>query len=499
MTIVAGRPKWPDTVLMRLVSVAAVLVAIGCVGARAPAPERAEGPGGSAHFHVRVDESLTTLWTQICFGGEPPRAMVPLTSSALSLLVQAYDSEGEPIVTNDEGEIPLGRFAPGDCIHYEVDLQRASRGSRSALRRRGDLLITQSLWLWAPSQRPDTASYTVEFELPRGMHVSVPWAREGDGYLLEESCFRTAGNTVFTFHEPRRFERAGVQVEIARLPGELTASGSTLERWIGEAVDAVAGLYGTFPRDRLHIVVVPAGPGRRPVAFGLVRRGGGPSVMLLVHEGAAGDALVTDWTVVHELTHLSMPLLEAGDAWLSEGVATYYQEVLRARAGLQTETEAWANILDGFDRGARVGTRRTLENEARDMRETGAYRRVYWGGTAFVLEADVSLRARTGVSLDQLISRSQGAWPRRSTWQGRAIMHRFDRLAGDSVLVPLFDRYADSRDFPDLADVLDALGVERRGGRIVLDDDAPLAHVRASIMSPIAPLPESGQAAARRK
>ncbi len=474
---------------MRSHLTAMIALAIGCVGPRAPAPERAEGPGGSAHFHVRVDESLTTLWTQICFAGEPPRMMLPLSENARSLLVQAYDSEGEPIIIGDEGEIPLGRFGPGDCIHYEVDLQRASRGSRSALRRRGDLLITQSLWLWAPSQRPDTASYTVEFELPRGMHVSVPWAREGDGYVLEESAFRTAGNTVFTFIEPRRFERAGVQVEIARLPGELRAGGETLEQWIGAAVDAVAGLYGTFPRDRLHIVVVPAGPGRRPVAFGLVRRGGGASVMLLVHEGAA-ETLVTDWTAVHELTHLTMPLLKSGDAWLSEGVATYYQEVLRVRAGLQTEEEGWANILDGFARGSRVGTRRTLKNEARDMRETGAYRRVYWGGTAFVLEADVTLRARTGASLDQLISRSQGAWPRRNTWQGRAVMHRFDRLAGEGVLVPLFDRYADSRTFPDLEGVLASLGVEIRRGRIRLDDDAPLAHIRAAIMSPIAPVPE---------
>jgi len=470
----------------------AVVVAAGCVGPRGPAPERAEGPGGSAHFHVRVDESLTTLWAEICFAGEPPSALVPLSEAAEELLVQAYDSEGEAIAMDEGDRIELERFGPGDCVHYEVDLQSASRASRGALRRRGDLLITQTLWLWAPSQRPDTASYTVEFELPRGMHVSVPWARDGEHYLLEESCFRTAGNTVFTFNEPQRFQRSGVSVEIARLPGELEVDGPTLERWIGEAVDAVAGLYGTFPRDRLHIVTVPAGPGIRPVAFGLVRRGGGASVMLLVHENAEADALVRDWTAVHELTHLTMPLLKASDAWLSEGVATYYQEVLRARAGLQTEKEAWANILDGFDRGAEVGTRRTLADEARDMRQTGAYRRVYWGGTAFVLEADVTLRAQTGVSLDQLISRSQGAWPRRRTWQGRAVMHRFDDLAGGGQLVPLFDRYADSHRFPDVSAVLTQLGVVRREGRIVFDDEAALAHIREAIMSPISAVPESG-------
>jgi len=471
----------------------AVLVALGCVGPRGPAPERADGPGGSAHFHVRVDEALSALWAEICFAGEPPSALISLSEAAEELLVQAYDSEGEAIPMGDD-RIELDRFGPGDCVHYEVDLQRVSRASRGALRRRGDLLITQNLWLWAPSQRPDTASYTVEFELPRGMYVSVPWERDGEHYRLEESCFRTAGNTVFTFTEPRRFQRSGVTVELVRLPGELEADGPTLERWIGEAIDAVAGLYGSFPRERLQIVTVPAGPGTRPVAFGLVRRGGGASVMLLLHENAEADALVTDWTAVHELTHLTMPLLEVSDTWLSEGVATYYQEVLRARAGLQTGQEAWANLLAGFDRGAEVGTRRTLADEARHMRQTGAYRRVYWAGTAFALEADVTLRAQTGVSLDQLISRSQGAWPRRRIWQGRAVMRRFDRLAGGGLLVPLFDRYAESRRFPDPSAVLARLGVLRRAGRLVLNDDAPLAHIREAIMSPIAAVPESGSA-----
>ena len=484
MLSVMGTPPWATSAGLF------VLALCGCAAVQRSAPERADGPGGSAHYHIRVDESLTTLWAQVCFAGEPPSALLPLAGDASGALVQVYDSQGEAVpLPPDRDRIPLDRFGPGDCLHYEVDLMAADRASRMVLRRRGDLLITQALWIWAPSQRPDTAVFSVQFELPLGMHASVPWAREGANYILDESAFRTAGNTVFTFQEPIRFDRSGVQVEIARLPGPLGVDGEVMERWIGTAVDAVAGLYGTFPRDRLHVVVVPAGPGRRPVAFGLVRRGGGASVMLLVHEEASAATLVPDWTAIHELTHLAMPLMKPEDAWLSEGFATYYQEVLRVRAGLQTEEQGWANILDGLVRGAQVGTRRSLADEARDMRSTGAYRRVYWAGTAFVLEADVTLRDETGSSLDQMISRSQGAWPRRQSWQGSAVLHRFDRLADTSLLVPLADRYAGSRSFPDLDEVLARLGVSQAGSRVVLDDDAPLAHVRAAIMSPLASSP----------
>ena len=457
------------------------LAGFACQPALLVAPERAEGPGGSAHYHVRVDESLTAMWVRVCFGGEPPRAMLPMDPAAVPLLVDAYDSEGETIPHGEA--IPLENFGPGDCVHYEVDLESASRDSRDALRRRGDMLVVQQLWLWAPSERPDTASFGVTFELPRGMFASVPWPREGDGYSLPASTFQLEGNTVFSFVEPLQFERADVAIEIAVLPGELSVDGDSLETWIGSAVDAVAGLYGTFPAERLHIVIVPAGPGLSPVAFGLVRRGGGASVMLLVHEDASEDGLVGDWTAVHEFSHLALPRMKREDAWLSEGIATYYQEVLRARAGIQTEKEAWRRILDGFQRGRRVGTDRMLADESRDMRETGAFRRVYWSGTAFALEADVLLRKEAGLSMDQMISRSQGAWPRRTVWQGSAAMHRFDRLSGRGLLVPLFERYARLRKFPDVGSLLKQLGIEGDSRSVTLDDDVPLAHLRQAIMS----------------
>ena len=41
-------------------------------------------------------------------------------------------------------------------------------------------------------------------------------------------------------------------------------------------------------------------------------------------------------------------------AWLSEGTASYYQNVLRARAGILPAEDAWQRMHSGFRRGNHV-------------------------------------------------------------------------------------------------------------------------------------------------
>ena len=48
-----------------------------------------------------------------------------------------------------------------------------------------------------------------------------------------------------------------------------------------------------------------------------------------VDASASSRDLRTDWTASHEFAHLLLPYVS--DKWVSEGVASYYQNVLQAR------------------------------------------------------------------------------------------------------------------------------------------------------------------------
>src|SRR5690606_21873404 len=121
--------------------------------------------------------------------------------------------------------------------------------------------------------------------------------------------------------------------------------------------------------------------------------------------------------------------------------------------------EAWRQLVGGFARGERGATEgRSLAEAAATMPETRAFMHVYWGGTAFALEADVALRRR-GSSLDEAIAFGARRW-RGSTrvWTSEEVCALWDRPTRGAVLRPLRERYAAHHGFPDIAELLRALG-----------------------------------------
>lgn len=211
--------------------------------------------------------------------------------------------------------------------------------------------------------------------------------------------------------------------------------------------------------------------------------------MLLVRSNASEASLLRDWTLPHELAHLTLPYLDKKDAWLTEGFATYYQEVLLARVGTISPLRAWQAIDDGFRRGALVGTGRTLEEESRDMRETHAFWRVYWAGAVFALEADVWVRTHVPRyredGIDGVLREVYARWrERQETWSGERFCSEMDKVVGGRPFSALATLYKSAQRFPDLHEIYEVLGLRReKHGRIALDKNATGARVRDAIMS----------------
>lgn len=426
-------------------------------------------------YRARTDAALTHMTVEACFPGEPPRSIGPGIDRAASALEDARASNGDALPTR-RGRIDTSSLSAGDCVTYRVDLEEARRVSRFSQRHGVDFVSSQGAWLWRPRRRAPRLA-TIRFDLPDGIRVGAPWPREGDGYRLDRSAFRRPAFVAFGRFEPLRVSARGVDVELVRLGDGWRMSLEETEEWLRLAIDGVSTVQGRFPVSELLVVFAPgAGDG---VGFGMVRRGGGCSVGFIVGQRSDAADLRESWVTWHELSHLQLPAMVQSDAWLYEGLATYYQEVLPARVGVQTEREAWRALRDGFRRGARFRERDPLETEAENMHRTRAYQRVYWAGTAFALEADVALRER-GSSLDEALRRGARQWrgdP--DVWRSGRLTALLDRPLDSPLLGPLRDVFAERVAFPDTASLLERLGVGP-GGRL---SAAPLSSVRAAIMS----------------
>jgi hypothetical protein len=285
---------------------------------------------------------------------------------------------------------------------------------------------------------------------------------------------------------------------VAVLDGTPPPDVDVLSAWVIEAARRVLLVHGGLPVPRVQVVVTPI-EGREvrpwrdadPVPFGRVLRDGGAAVQLFVRQTATAAMLSRDWTATHEFSHLLLPYVDRDDGWLPEGFATYYQNVLLARAGVYDAREAWQRIVEGFGRGRRVAYSDTLAESIARSGENHVMR-MYWSGVAIALLADVELR-RTGGSLDGALAGLRRHLPSDEPWSARRVMVALDAAGGEGVFDGLRRRWIDARDFPEVDAVLAALGVRIETGSVVLDDTAPLAVIRRAITStdsarPAAPL-----------
>lgn len=254
-----------------------------------------------------------------------------------------------------------------------------------------------------------------------------------------------------------------------------------LRGWITETARAALAAYGRFPLPDATVRISEVD--RRsdsPVPWGQTSRGGSVAVLLYVRKGASLEELRADWTAVHELSHLFHPYLGGDGRWLAEGLASYYQNVLRARSGLLDEEEAWRRLDAGFGRGQREGSGLRLDELSRGHRGT---MRVYWAGAAYWLEMDLALR-RAGSSLDDVLSRYSDCCLRGT---GAVAPEDFvtllDRIAGGIGFRDRFREYAATREFPSLESSYASLGLARStDGGLRFSDRANAVALRRAIM-----------------
>ena len=333
-------------------------------------------------------------------------------------------------------------------------------------------LTNGGLWFWRDNdRRPIRMDVTV----PAGVSLSTPWTLNQSARTLTYSPAPTPAGWTSRI-AVGRFSITQVPVPGTDLFLAVTGQVSSRQHadlvdWVRESADSVSGVLGEFPQQEVQVLVVPIGPRSEAVPWAHVIRGGGSAVEFFVDETRPLEEFRQDWVATHELSHLLLPLITRKDRWLSEGLASYYQNVLRARDGRLTEKQAWQRLNSGFERG-RTGGRGVM--------------RVYWSGAAIMLKADARLRALTDgrQSLDTaLASLHECCFESTRSWKASELFTELDRLTGLSVFSDLLQEHRSDERFPDIGNTYSMLGVVPGSGGILLDARAPWSHIRQDIMT----------------
>lgn len=280
----------------------------------------------------------------------------------------------------------------------------------------------------------------------------------------------------------------GATLRIEVLPPIDEQKAAELVSWLQYVSDNMRLAYGRFPSESPRIVVIPATDrswgGNSPVPFGRLTRSGEDKIELYVNADRPIEEFYGDWTATHEFSHLMLPYVDGRYRWISEGFASYYQNVLMARAGQYSAEQAWQKLYSGLERGRASRPDLTL-NEAAAAGVRQARMKIYWSGAAIALLADVELRERSGgrESLDTVLEQLQRCClPSARTWSGPELFQQLDSLvAGRPIFMPLYERYANRSGFPAFHPTLERLGIGTDSRRISLQRSAELSHIRKAI------------------
>ena len=439
---------------------------------------------------VQPAPDLATLQVRLCFRAFRPRVLtLPLAAGRAALRPRAAAAGTASLVAAQEGWSVLDPLdQPAPCVEYDVDVA-ALVAAGLAERIGKDLLTQPGAWLLVPARFTDAEEARVVLALPAGVSASVPWpARTSGEHVVGPTAFAFESRVAFGRFATRRLEVAGASFDVALLDAPHRATQAGIERWIRAAGEAVAGLYaGHFPVPQVQVLIEPVGPSRQPVDFGRALLSGGAAVLLYLSVSARDEDLPLEWVAVHELTHLGMPAITIEDAWLNEGFVTYYQEVLRGRVGFFGEAGPWSALEEGFARGRRKASDRSIAEDSRTMRAQHAYHRVYWAGAALALRVDLALRAETAGrrSLDDVMRLwATPAIRARGGWRGLDLLAEADRALGTRACVASVRGPLASTDFPATDDLYAALGLGVADGQVTLSAAPAQAALRAAVGGP---------------
>jgi hypothetical protein len=429
-------------------------------------------------FKASVDANLKRLEVEVCPSGFRIERLNAPSPGAERLLERGtlITPQGELTCPGEGVDLPLSRL--DGCVRYTVNLPESSPDPTSLRRVGADALLSPDLWLWIPSPRPVGVRMQLQLSLPDGLVALLPFQD-----TLPESVFAWKAAGAFGHRPSTPLLVDGAELTVAALGDGFGPRSDAVRDWLLRGASQASSLFGRFPVPRALVLTVPSD--RHGAGFGMALRGGGPAVVIFLDRHASAASLDSDWTATHEFLHLGVPRLPLEDAWLFEGLATYYTEVVRARAGVLSPKQAYQRLLEGFERGRSNGTGVSLRDESSQMHERRSFYRVYWAGAALAFLTDVEARRASGPTLDSALrSFAECCATSEEEWTAERVLAHLDQSLGAPRFTEQARRWLDRSEFPELDATWRALGVAAGPRGEAIFGRASNAAIRDAIMAP---------------
>ncbi len=390
--------------------------------------------------------------------------------------------ESAALLPNDTGwafSVPQGEAR----IRYRVDLEGVANAEQrfdTASRIGRSLVAPAATFLIQPEPLDVGVPIDLRVNVPDGEDFAsglAPLDATDRHFALQAHEMSVATYAIFGHFARRRVQVLGSELEVVTADSPLDLAPAVIQRWVTASAAAVGQFYGHFPAPHALVLLLPVAK-RSTVVFGKVLPQSAPGVALLVGAHTAEPALYQDWILVHELFHIGFPSFHDEAKWLDEGSATYFEPIIRARAGYLTELQVWHDFARDMPQGLRAIEQEGLEHPSN-------FRAIYWGGAIACLLADIAARQRSqgAVGLENGFRAVLAAGGNATqVWSLAQVTRIIDEALGAPILQAIVSQHANTARPVGLPALFAKLGViQNSDGSVTLDDHAELAAIRHAV------------------
>ncbi len=435
---------------------------------------------------IKYTSKTQILNVEQCFEQAPQ--YVKVGANLALKTTQSLTWQNQP-VNYSSGYAYLPQDSQG-CLLYSIKPTIDSnnrRSSRFQSQHKGSLLISIDDWMWQAKDYKERALPEVRIHHEKHIQVSAPW------HLINRSITQTTYQIKPTPKYSDGFLAIGPmnirdvylgdsRLRLAIMSGNSEHNPEMLQQWVTQMADSVAQVGISFPVKDIQVLLILMSGSGGPVPWGQVNRAGGQGVLLVVNPTISKKRLFSDWTAAHEFSHLLMPYTP-NDRWLSEGFASYHQNISRMRVGMLDEATAWSKLVAGFERGKKSAAKSFAPKLNQAGRKNNM--QMYWGGAVIALKADVALQQQSKgkMNLSKALNGLQNCClDTGRAWSAKKLFQELDRITESQVFSQLYEGVVRQQPYPDYQLLLEELGVKKKyNGQIEFDNLAPKAHIRKKI------------------
>ncbi|HYV47419.1 MAG TPA: hypothetical protein VFA20_21315 [Myxococcaceae bacterium] len=392
--------------------------------------------------------------------------------------VQRVDGEKTTPLKGNGGTWELPGCAKGCRVRYKFQLRAAaSRLDNPDEVAEYGAIIESSPGAWLlrpPGDQPPDARYRLRVRSREGVRFATGLPSTGDLDTWEGPADRISMAPYSALGPIKVTTRSAcaAEIQIAIAPGRRGVSDEELLEWATTGARQVCDYFGKLPVPSALILLVPGDRG-----FGKTLGGGGATTLLGIPSDADAEDLRKSWVLVHELVHTSLPSLAYRHHWMEEGLATYLEPIVRARAGALPPEEVWGDLVENLPKAElRAG-----EDGLDDAPRWGP---TYWGGALFWLKLDLEIRRHTKGerSLREALRALNAQGGNISdSWPVEKVLAALDKGAGFAAAEPLYRALGTRRTRTNLEAMWKSLGVRSGDDGAEFDDAAPEAALRKAV------------------